>query len=113
MAATLGRADEAKGRLTTQETVIRKVRAALASCQHANGCPGVEADARACLPQCPDRERRSSLLVILARSRTSTTHLATDEAYLDTHRDELESLSLSALEDAADWEQRFREWIQR
>lgn len=99
--------------MTTRETVIRKARTALDSCQHAAGCPGARADDRACSVNCPDRERRVSLLVILARARTSTKHLATDEAYLDAHRDELESLAPSILEGADEWAQRFRAWVER
>ena len=38
-------------------------------CSHAKGCSGEDGELEPCLPECPDRERRMSALVILNAAR--------------------------------------------
>jgi len=49
--------------------VLPQARLLLEGCGHAPGCPGLGSDFEPCGPDCPDRERRLSVLVILAACR--------------------------------------------
>lgn len=51
------------------DAVLPQARLLLEGCGHAAGCPGIESETEPCGPDCPDRERRMSALVILAASR--------------------------------------------
>jgi len=51
------------------EAVLPQARLLLEQCKHAEGCPGTTSESEPCGPDCPDRERRLSALVILAAAR--------------------------------------------
>jgi hypothetical protein len=51
------------------EQSLRQARQLLGSCRHAPRCPGAQSETESCLPECPDRERRLSVLVILAAAK--------------------------------------------
>jgi hypothetical protein len=51
------------------EQVLRQARLLLDSCGHVEGCPGIGSETEPCVPECPDRERRLSVLVILAAAK--------------------------------------------
>lgn len=51
------------------EQVLPQARLLLDSCGHAVGCAGIGSETEPCLPECPDRERRMSALVILAAAK--------------------------------------------
>jgi hypothetical protein len=54
---------------TSWDAVLPQARLLLEQCGHAAGCPGIGSDVEPCGPDCPDRERRLSVLVILAACR--------------------------------------------
>jgi hypothetical protein len=51
------------------DAVLPQARLLLEHCGHVAGCPGLESEIEPCGPHCPDRERRLSVLVILAACR--------------------------------------------
>lgn len=51
------------------EAVLPQARLILEQCGHAAGCPGITSESEPCGPDCPDRERRLSALVILAAAK--------------------------------------------
>ncbi len=51
------------------EAVLPQARLILEQCGHAAGCPGITSESETCGPDCPDRERRLSALVILAAAK--------------------------------------------
>jgi hypothetical protein len=51
------------------EAVLPQARLILDQCGHADGCPGITSESEPCGPDCPDRERRLSVLVIMAAAK--------------------------------------------
>lgn len=51
------------------EAVLPQAQLILEQCGHAEGCPGISSETEPCGPDCPDRERRLSALVILAAAK--------------------------------------------
>jgi hypothetical protein len=51
------------------DAVMPQARLLLEQCGHATGCPGIGSEFEPCGPACPDRERRLSVLVIMAAAR--------------------------------------------
>lgn len=51
------------------EAVLPQARLLLEQCGHAAGCPATQSESTPCGPECPDRERRLSALVILAAAK--------------------------------------------
>jgi hypothetical protein len=51
------------------EAVLPQARLILVECGHVEGCPGISAESEPCGPDCPDRERRLSALVIIAAAK--------------------------------------------
>lgn len=51
------------------DAVVPQAKLILAQCAHAPGCPGKDVETEPCSPDCPDREQRLSVLVILNAGR--------------------------------------------
>jgi hypothetical protein len=51
------------------EAVLPQARLILDQCGHVEGCPGITSESEPCGPDCPDRERRLSVLVIMAAAK--------------------------------------------
>src|ERR1700676_4979631 len=72
------------------ETVQRETSALLLRCAHMEGCAGKTDEQSPCLPDCPDREMRLSVLVMLNTARQSSPVIdrkPTDGAYFAPSRE--------------------------
>jgi hypothetical protein len=72
------------------DIVLRESTGLLARCAHMEGCPGKEDETAPCLPDCPDREMRLSMLVILTTARqfeSVNAHRPADAPYFAPSRE--------------------------